>query len=57
MQHFRTIHFSVVKMPKTNQSALRASSFMLWTNCIIKLNACNLNQRGKKRLLETGGVS
>ena len=40
-----------------NQSGLRASSFMLWTNCIVKLNAGNLNQRGKKILLETGGVS
>ena len=40
-----------------NQSAFRASSFMLWTNCIVKLNAGTLNQRGKKALLETGGVS
>ena len=45
------------EVEKPDQSGLRASSFMLWTNCIVKLNAGNLNQRRKKILLETGGVS
>ena len=50
-------YVSVYEKKKKNQSGLRASSFMLWTNCIVKLNAGNLNQRGKKTLLKTGGVS
>ena len=49
--------FETEKYIANNQSGLRASSFMLWTNSIVKLNAGNSNQRGKKRLLETGGVS